>query len=57
LRNNSSHSGEITNAQQFFFILEPALSPGADLDTDAIRAALEAEQRVADADLDRNSRS
>ena len=57
LRNNSSHSGEITDAKRFFFILEPPQSPDAYPDMDAIRAELEAEQRVADADMDRSSRS
>jgi extradiol dioxygenase family protein len=57
LRNNSRYSGEITDKQRIFFLLEPPLEPGAYVDMNHIRAALEAEQRVADADMDRSSRS
>ena len=57
LRNNRSCSGEITDRQRIFFILEPPLAPEDYPDMDHIRAALDAEQRVADADMDRSSRS
>jgi hypothetical protein len=40
-RNGSSHSGEFTDAQRYFFVLEPPNPPPAELDMDAIRRALE----------------
>ena len=40
-RNSSSYSGEFTNAQRFYFVLEPANSPEPYPDMDAIRKALE----------------
>lgn len=39
-RNHSGHSGEITDAKRFFFILEPPNPPPPEPDMDAIRAAL-----------------
>ena len=57
LRNNRICSGEITDAQRVFFILEPSLALDAYLDMNHIRAALDAEQKVADADMDRSCRS
>jgi len=54
-RNGSSHSGEFTDAQRHFFVLEPP-HPDAGYypDTNAIRAAIEAGQRAADAAIDRD---
>ena len=40
-RNSSSYSGEFTDAQRFYFVLEPANTPEPDPDMDAIRMALE----------------
>lgn len=50
-RNNSSYSGEFTDAKRFYFILEPPLPPPPEPDMDAIRAEREEKQRVADARL------
>ena len=65
LRNNGSYdgkrsgryNGEITDAKQCFFILEPTLSPEDYPDMNAIRAGIEALQRAADADMSNSSRS
>jgi hypothetical protein len=38
-RNSSSYSGEFTDAQRFFFVLEPPHPPPAEPDSDAIRDA------------------
>ena len=38
-RNNSSYSGEFTDAKRFYFVLEPPLPPEPDSDMDAIQAA------------------
>ena len=40
-RNSSLYSGEFTDAQRFFFVLEPANPPPPEPDMDAIRQALE----------------
>lgn len=50
-RNNSSYSGEFTDAKRFFFVLEPPNDPEPYPDMDAIRAEMEARQRAADAEL------
>ena len=50
-RNGSGHSGEFTDPQRHFFVLEPPRERGDYPDTNAIRAALEARQRAADAAL------
>lgn len=48
-RDCSGYSGEYTDAQRHFFVLEPAHPPKPPPDMDAIRAELEAKQRAADA--------
>lgn len=48
-RDCSGYSGEYTDAQRHFFVLEPAHPPKPEPDMDAIRAGLEAKQRAADA--------
>ncbi|MFN0066167.1 MAG: hypothetical protein ACKVYV_00885 [Limisphaerales bacterium] len=48
-RDCSNYSGEYTDAQRHFFVLEPAHPPKPPPDMDAIRAELEAKQRAADA--------
>ena len=50
-RNNSSYSGEFTDAKRFYFVLEPPDDPEPYPDIDAIRAEMEARQRAADAAL------
>ena len=50
-RNGSSHSGEFTDAQRHFFVLEPPRQTGEYPDMNAIRSALEAKQRAADVAL------
>jgi hypothetical protein len=45
-RNSSSHSGEFTDANRFFFVLEPPLPPPFEPDMSAIRAAIQAGQAV-----------
>jgi hypothetical protein len=50
-RNNSSYAGEFTTAERHFFVLEPPLPPEPEPDMNAIRAAIEAKQRAADAEL------
>lgn len=40
-RSSSSHSGEFTDAQRFFFVLEPPNPPPPEPDMDALRRALE----------------
>ena len=47
-RNSSLYSGEFTDAQRYFFIVEPPLPPEPEPDMNAIRAAMEARQREAD---------
>ena len=42
-RNNSSYSGEFTDAKRFFFILEPPHPPAPEPDMDAIRKTAEGE--------------
>ena len=49
-RNSSLYSGEFTDAKRFYFVLEPPLPPPPEPDMDAIRAAIEARQRAADAE-------
>lgn len=49
-RNSPSYSGEFTDERRFYFVLEPPHPPEPEPDMDAIRAALEARQRAADAD-------
>ncbi len=48
-RDCSGYSGEYTDAQRHYFVLEPAHPPKPPPDMDAIRAELEAKQRAADA--------
>lgn len=48
-RNTSSYSGEFTDEKRFFFVLEPPKPPEPEPDMNAIRAAMEARQRAADA--------
>lgn len=50
-RNMPSYSGEFTDEKRFFFVLEPPKPPEPEPDMNAIRAALEAKQRAADAAL------
>ena len=50
-RNSSSYSGEFTDDQRFYFVLEPPHPPPPEPDMNAIRAAMEARQRAADADI------
>ena len=50
-RNSSSYSGEFTNAERFYFVLESPRPPEPPPDMNAIRAQLEAKQRAADAAL------
>ncbi len=50
-RNSSSYSGEFTDENRFYFVLEPPHPPEPEPDMNAIRAALEAKQRAADAAL------
>ena len=50
-RNKPDYSGEFTDGKRFYFVLEPALPTPAPPDMDAIRAAMEAGQRAADAEL------
>jgi hypothetical protein len=50
-RNMPSYSGEITDAKRFFFLLEPPHPPEPAPDMDAIRAAIQARQAAALADL------
>ena len=49
-RRSPIYSGEFTDAQRFYFVLEPPHPPEPEPDMDAIRAAMEARQRAADAD-------
>ena len=54
-RNHSGHSGEFTDAQRHYFVLEPPRPPLPPLpppDMDAIRAAMEASERAANASRD-----
>jgi len=48
-RNNSSYSGEFTDAVRHFFVLEPPLPPPPDPDMDAIRANFQRRCEQADA--------
>ncbi|MEO7412595.1 MAG: hypothetical protein ABIZ81_04500 [Opitutaceae bacterium] len=48
-RNSSSYSGEFTDAKRHFFVLEPAHPPKPPPDMDAIRDALDARERAANA--------
>lgn len=50
-RNLPGYSGEFTDDQRFYFVLEPALPPPPPPDMDAIRADREAKQRAADTEL------
>ncbi|MDP3072328.1 MAG: hypothetical protein Q8N18_18700 [Opitutaceae bacterium] len=45
-RNSASYSGEFTDAQRFYLVLEPARPPEAPPDMDAIRDALAARERA-----------
>ncbi len=49
-RRSSSYSGEFTDAQRFYFVLEPPHPPETELDMNAIRAEMEARERAANAD-------
>ncbi len=48
-RNASGYSGEFTDAERFYFVLEPPRPPEPPPDMNALRAQLEAKQRAADA--------
>ena len=48
-RDCSNYSGEYTDAQRHFFVLEPPHPPKPEPDMDAIRAELEAKQHASDA--------
>ncbi len=50
-RNSSSYSGEFTDAERYFFVLEPPL-PYQAPDMDAIRAEVDARERAANAIYD-----
>lgn len=52
-RNNARYSGEFTTAERHFFVLEAPLPPEPPPDMNAIRAALDARNAAADADMDR----
>lgn len=54
-RNNSSYSGEFTDAKRFYFVLEPPNPPPAELEMDAIRKSLEPKTNLPEADLQTNS--
>jgi len=49
-RNNSDYFGEFTTAERHFFVLEPPNPPEPEPDMNAIREALEARERAANAD-------
>lgn len=49
------HSGEFTDGKRFHFLLEPPHPPPEEPDMDAMRAAREARQRAADAELYRRA--
>jgi hypothetical protein len=55
-RNSSSYSGEFTDAQRFYFVIEPPNPPPAELDMDAIRKSLEPQTNLSEIGL-RTSRS
>ncbi len=55
-RNSSSYSGEFTDAQRFYFVIEPPNPPPAELDMDAIRKSLEPQTNLSEISL-RTSRS
>lgn len=55
-RNTSSYSGEFTDPERFYFVLESPLPPDPPPDIDAIRAALDARQRASDAARDEEFR-
>ncbi len=55
-RNGSSYSGEFTDAQRFYFVIEPPNPPPAELDMDAIRKSFEAQTNLSEIGL-RTSRS
>lgn len=48
-RNSSSYSGEFTDEQRFYFVLEPPHPPQSEPDMDAIRNAFAARCRASDA--------
>ncbi len=54
-RNNSSYSGEFTDAKRFYFVLEPPNPPPAELDMDAIRKSLEPKANLPEGDLRTNT--
>ena len=45
-RNSSIYSGEFTDAQRFYFVIEPPDPPPAELDMDSIRKSLEPEKNL-----------
>ena len=49
-RNMPGYSGEFTDDQRFYFVLEPALPPPPPPDMESLRATKEAKQRAADAE-------
>lgn len=51
-RNSSSYSGEFTDADRDYFVLEPPRLPPPMPDMDAIRAAFEATERASNAEYD-----
>jgi hypothetical protein len=50
-RNSSSYSGEFTDAQRFYFVLEPPNPPPAELDMDAIRKSYEPQSNLLELDF------
>lgn len=49
-RNSSSHSGEFTDRDKTFWVLEPPLPPPEPADMDAIREELAARERASNAE-------
>ncbi len=54
-RIHPEYSGEFTDSQRFYFVLEPPLPPPPEPDMNALRAEREARQRAADAKLIANA--
>ena len=51
-RKSPSHSGEFTDADRLYFVLEPPIPPPPAPDMDAIRREMEAKERAANAAYD-----
>jgi hypothetical protein len=52
-RNSSSYSGEFTDADRFYFVLEPPHPPPAEPDMDAFYKTREEKERAANAEYDK----